>query len=244
MMRRPPLRPATSGHASLALHARVAPDIFLGPMQLTTIPHDLLPEALATLASRLAPGSRAARVLSRIAATGDLIAAGVDMPAHRQAAIDLARAFGIGVIDEAPQDAFSYDGHAIRTRSEAYVLIHEVAHWLVAPPERRRLIDFGLGAGPESGRAEEADRAIAVDRESQIREEALASLLGILWEVELAQPALLAFLEQNWLEGWDRAACAENLAENVEALFAAGLIDADGRPIPPESFTAASRAAA
>ena len=185
-----------------------------------------------------------AQVLARIAATRDLIALGVDTPGHRAAAVDLARAFGIGVIDEAPQDAFSYDGHAIRTRSEAYVLIHEVAHWLVAPPERRSLIDFGLGAGPESGRVEEANHAIAVGKEEQIREEALASLLGILWEVELAQPAILAFLEQNWLEGWERPSCAQNLTDNVDALFRAGLITADGRPIPPESCVSGARAAA
>lgn len=213
-------------------------------MQLTTIPDHVLPDALAAVASHLAPESRTAKVLARIAATRDLIALGVDTPSHRDAAVDLARAFGIGVIDEEPQAAFSYDGHAIRTRSEAYVLIHEVAHWLVAPPARRSLIDFGLGAGPESGRVEEANSAIAVGKEEQIREEALASLLGILWEVELGQPAILAFLEQNWLEGWERPSCAENLADNVEALFQVGLISADGRPIPPESCVDRARAAA
>lgn len=213
-------------------------------MQLTTIPDPILPDALANVASHLSPESRTAQVLARIAATRDLIAHGVDTPAHRAAAVDLARAFGIGVIDEAPQEAFSYDGAAIRTRSEAYVLIHEVAHWLVAPPARRSLIDFGLGAGPESGRVDEANSAIAVGKEEQIREEALASLLGILWEVELGQPAILAFLEQNWLEGWERPACAENLTDNVEALFQAGLIDAVGRPFPPESCVDRARAAA
>ncbi|MFY8093631.1 MAG: elongation factor P hydroxylase [Niveispirillum sp.] len=213
-------------------------------MQLTTIPDSILPQALANVASHLSPESRTAKVLARIAATRDLIALGVDTPTHRAAAVELARAFGIGVIDEEPQAAFSYDGSAIRTRSEAYVLIHEVAHWLVAPPERRGLIDFGLGAGPESGRVAEANRAIAVGKEAQIREEALASLLGILWEVELGQPAILAFLEQNWLEGWERPACAENLTDNVEALFQAGLITADGRPISPESCVNCVRAAA
>lgn len=213
-------------------------------MQLTTIPDHILPDALATVASHLAPESRTAQVLARIAATRDLIALGVDTPAHRAAGVTLARRFGIGVIDEEPQAAFSYDGHAVRTRSEAYVLIHEVAHWLVAPPERRGLIDFGLGAGPESGRIEEANRALAVGQDDQIREEALASLLGILWEVELGQPAILAFLEQNWLEGWERPACAQNLTDNVEALFQAGLISADGRPIPPESCVDRACAAA
>ncbi|AUN30222.1 elongation factor P hydroxylase [Niveispirillum cyanobacteriorum] len=213
-------------------------------MQLTTIPDHILPDALATVASHLAPESRTAQVFARIAATRDLVALGVDTPAHRAAGVNLARRFGIGVIDEEPQAAFSYDGHSIRTRSEAYVLIHEVAHWLVAPPERRGLIDFGLGAGPESGRVDEANRALAVGQDDQIREEALASLLGILWEVELGQPAILAFLEQNWLEGWERPACAENLTDNVEALFQAGLINADGRPIPPESCVDRACAAA
>lgn len=213
-------------------------------MQLTAIPDEILPDALSTMRAYLPAGGRAMQLFDRIAATRDLIPHGVDTPEHRAAAIDLARAFGIGVIDEEPQAAFSYDGHAIRTRSEAYVLIHEVAHWLVAPPERRCLIDFGLGAGPESGRVADANAATVVDQATQIQEEALASLLGILWEVELGQPAILAFLEQNWLEGWQRQACADNLVAHVEQLFAGGWIDADGRPKMPESCVKALRVAA
>ena len=37
-------------------------------------------------------------------------------------------------------------------------------------------------------------------------DEAAASLLGILWEARLGQPALASFLDQNWLEGLDRSA--------------------------------------
>lgn len=205
-------------------------------MQLTTIPDDQLPHAIASVRAHLPPDSMALAVFERIAATLDLVPLGVDTPAHRQAGIELARRFGIGTIDEAPQDAWSYDGHSIRTRSEAYVLIHEVGHWLVAPPERRTLLDFGLGAGPESGRIAEADAQLCVDKDTQIEEEALASLIGILWEVELGQPAILAFLEQNWLEGWERPACAANLVQNLDLLYQRGLIDAAGHPIPPESF--------
>ena len=41
-------------------------------------------------------------------------------------------------------------------------MIHEIAHWQLCAPERRPLYDFGLGAGPESGRVEEADRVMAL----------------------------------------------------------------------------------
>ncbi|WP_114394665.1 elongation factor P hydroxylase [Oleisolibacter albus] len=213
-------------------------------MQLTQIPDEALPAAIETVRAKLVPGSMARRVFDRIAATRDLIPLGVDTPAHRQAGIELAHRFGIGTVDEEPQDAWSYDGTNIRTRSEAYVLIHEVGHWLVAAPARRGMLDFGLGAGPESGRKAEADAQLCVDKEEQIEEEALASLIGILWEVELGQPAILAYLEQNWMEGWDRPACAENLEANLALLLQRGLIDADGRPVPPESYLRNHSAAA
>ncbi|HYE50213.1 MAG TPA: hypothetical protein VEB20_11530 [Azospirillaceae bacterium] len=211
-------------------------------MILTEIPLEQVPDALAAVRARL-PAGMARAVLDRLAATLELVPLGVDLPEHRAAGVELAQRFGIGTVDEEPAAAFSWDGRAIRTRSEAYVLIHEVAHWLVCPPERRHLYDFGLGAGPESGRVAEADAHLAADLDTRIEEEALASLLGILWEVELGQPAIMAFLEQNWLEGWDRPACAENLARNLELLHARGLIRADGRPVAPETFTV-KRAAA
>jgi len=42
-----------------------------------------------------------------------------------------------------------------------------------------------------------------LDREA---DETAASLLGILWEAALGQPALASFLDQNWLEGLGRSA--------------------------------------
>ena len=62
-------------------------------------------------------------------------------------------------------------------------------------------IDFGLGAGPETGLRAEADASQDRARRRRDVEEALSSLLGILWEAELGHPAILAFVEQNWLEG-------------------------------------------
>lgn len=204
-------------------------------MILTPIPPDRLPEVLDRFAAHLAGHPFALKVFRRIAAT--LPDPGQDVTAHWPAqvrdAVALAHSLGIATLDEEPARAFSWDGRCIRTRSEPSVVVHEIAHWLVCPPERRGLYDFGLGAGPETGRRAEADAVACVDDETRQTEEALASLLGILWEVELGQPALLAFLEQNWLEGYDRPASVEVFVRLLDRLRAEGFLDAEGRPVRP-----------
>lgn len=181
--------------------------------------------------SRLEPDGVPVRALERISDTLVQFDAAYDTPEHRAAALALAVRFDIPLRDESPSSAYSWDGTAIRTRSEAYVLIHEVAHWQIAPPARRRIVDFGLGAGPETGRTEEADRAQCVSDAVKEHEELLASLLGILWEASLGQPAIHAFIEQNWLEAWDRPAAAAQFASTVNELHARGLIDSEGSPL-------------
>ena len=199
-------------------------------MNLTPIEPDRLPAVLARFAGHLAGAGLAARAFAAIAATAAFGAADCDRPEHRAAAAALARAFGIPAIDEAPAAAFSWDGRAIRIRSEASVLVHEVAHWQIAPPARRTLPDFGLGAGPETGRVAEADAACCVSQEAREHEELLASLLGILWEAALGQPAIHAFIEQNWLEAWERPAAGEQFRRVLADLAARGLIGEDGLP--------------
>jgi hypothetical protein len=109
------------------------------------------------------------------------------------------------------------------------VILHEVAHFVLAPPERRRIVDFGLGPGPDTRERAAAEGAAVVPPLAREEEEALASLLGILWEAELGQPALASFLDQNWLEGLDRSAAAHFTA-TLAALLRRGLLDAAGRP--------------
>ena len=125
-------------------------------MQLTALATDELPRALEIFARGL-NDPWAGGVFARIAATRDLIAAGEDLPEHRRRAVELAHAFGIATVDEAPARSFSWDGKAIRVDSEASVIVHEVAHWILCPVSRRGLPDFGLGAGPETGRRDAAD---------------------------------------------------------------------------------------
>jgi len=101
---------------------------------------------------------------------------------------------------------FNWDGEALDGDTEAYVILHEVAHFVLAPPERRRLVDFGLGPGPDTRDRAAAEAAAVLPLDRREADEAAASLLGILWEAALGQPALASFLDQNWLEGLDRSA--------------------------------------
>src|SRR4029077_14477073 len=73
---------------------------------------------------------------------------------------------------------------------------------------RRRLPDFGLGPGPDTHDRAGAELAAALPVLDREADEADASLLGILWEAGLGQPALASFLDQNWLEGLERSAAA------------------------------------
>lgn len=87
----------------------------------------------------------------------------------------------------------------------------------------------GCGAGNRAQGEADADRCL--DEAALAAEEAEASLLGILWEAELEQPAIHAFVEQNWLEGWSRPSTADYFSAVVERLHAQGAIDGDARPV-------------
>jgi hypothetical protein len=203
-------------------------------MILTPIALPDLPAALARFDAALDAEPVAQAVFRRIADTlavapDDSLALSQD-PAHHAEAVALALSFGMGIVDASPTTGFTWDGHALRVRMEPSVIIHDVAHLQVCAPERRTVPDFGLGAGPETGLRAEADAAMGVFGVAREMEEALTSLLGILWEVELGQPALCAFLEQNWLEGGASPANLAHFLKILGHLHTHGLVDDDGRP--------------
>jgi hypothetical protein len=176
-------------------------------MILTPIPRERLGETLGRFAAGLLEaGARSA--FAAIRATSPDRAAGAEAEHHRQEALRLARAFGIAIYPEGTRCAFNWDGAALDGATEAYVILHEIAHFVLAPPEWRALVDFGLGPGPDTRDREAAERAVAMTPALRDADEAAASLLGILWETALGQPALASFLDQNWLEGLDRSAAA------------------------------------
>lgn len=201
-------------------------------MILTPIDHTILSGLRAAFDQALAVDPLARAVFRRVTALvpdGDLLTLSTD-PGHHAQAVELCRRFGFGIIDAAPQDYFTWDGSSVAIRLEPSVLIHEVAHYQLASPERRTVIDFGLGAGPESGRKAEGDAVQSLFLPERDVEEGLCSLLGILWEAELGQPAVLAFLEQNWLEGGTSLHNIAHFRKIVRWLREMELIDDSGAP--------------
>jgi hypothetical protein len=180
-------------------------------MILTPIPPAALPEALNRFAAQL-DDAAAAKAFARIRATSAERAVGAVAELHRREALEVARRYRMRVHPHGAKPGFNWDGNALDGNTEAYVILHEVAHFVLAPPQRRCLPDFGLGPGPDTSEHAAADRACATSLIERDEDEAAASLLGILWEAALGQPALASFLDQNWLEGLERSAAAHFIA--------------------------------
>jgi hypothetical protein len=176
-------------------------------MILTPIPREHLPGTLDRFTAGLTE-RYARKVFQRIRATSPDRAAGAEAERHRLAALDFARSFGMAIYPEGIPCRFNWDGTALNGATEAYVILHEVAHFVLAPPERRGLAEFGLGPGPDTLDRDPAEHAAILSPLEREQDEAAASLLGIIWEAAFGQPALASFLDQNWLEGLDRSAPA------------------------------------
>ena len=199
-------------------------------MILTAIPREQFDEVLERFMAKLEdPVSRA--VFRRIRATSADRAVGAAAERHRRAALALARSLGMAVYPEGVECAFNWDGRALDGATEAYVILHEAAHFVLAPAERRRLVDFGLGPGPDTRDRDAAVRAAVLILLAREEDEAAASLLGIVWEAKLDQPALASFLDQNWLEGLERSAHS-HFAAVLTTLQRRGLLD----PTWPDVF--------
>jgi hypothetical protein len=198
-------------------------------MILTDIAPADMPAVIEQFAAFLDTPSRA--VFRRIADPAQAARAADEVAArHHAAACALAADFGMELLPGSPALDFAWNGHRLRQATEAYVLLHEIAHFQLAPPARRQLIDFGLGAGPETGDRAAAEGAAVLFGLAREAEEAMASLLGVLWEVELGQPGFASFLDQNWLEGAERPGAAAHFRAILAALAQRQLIDGKGRP--------------
>src|SRR5215470_1461672 len=192
-------------------------------MILTPIPREQLAGTLDRFMAGLSD-RHSQSVLERIRATSPDRAAGTEAERHRFAALSFAGGFGMAIHPEGIPCRFNWDGAALNGATEAYVILHEVAHFALAPPERRGLVEFGLGPGPDTLDRDTAERAAVMSPLARDEDEAAASLLGIVWEAELGQPALASFLDQNWLEGLGRSAHT-HFAAVLDTLRRRGLLE-------------------
>ena len=176
-------------------------------MILTPIPREHLGPALDRFMAGLRdPFSRSE--FHRIRASSPDRAVGAEAERHRHEALSLARTFNMAVYPPHTLCRHNWDGVALNGTTEAYVILHEIAHFTLAPPARRVLPDFGIGPGPDTTDRAAAERAAILSPLAREEDEAAASLLGIVWEAKLGHPALASFLDQNWLEGVERSAAS------------------------------------
>lgn len=186
-------------------------------MILTPIPPDRIDAALDRFAAGLT-STAARKAFARIRGTSPHRAEGHAAERHRKEAVAWARECGVPVHPDGTASDFNWDGAALDPGTEAYVILHEVAHFLLAPPARRTLPDFGLGPGPDTRNRDAAQLAQTLTLAESETDEAAASLIGILWEAELGHPALASFLDQNWLEGLERGVATQHFENIVSKL--------------------------
>ncbi len=140
---------------------------------------------------------------------------------HWRRAINLANKIGIEKITRVYNTPdVQWDGETVFADS-AYNLIHEIAHFQIAAPDRRNTPNYGLGPGPN-------DRGVGCETTAStpVDEEVLASLLGIMWEVRLG----FAFAKSLELHGWGRFG-HDDLPSRTRELEDLGLV-VNGEPQP------------
>lgn len=202
-------------------------------MILTPIPPAQLDAALDRFAAGLTSDA-AKSAFALIRATSPDRAEGEAAERHRREAVAWARQCGVPVHPDGTVCDFNWDGAALDPGTEAYVILHEIAHFLLAPPERRTLPDFGLGPGPDTRNRAAAALAQTLALAESEADEAAASLIGILWEAELGHPALASFLDQNWLEGLERGLAAEHFDRVLDSVLELEVIPGSRRCRAPK----------
>ena len=92
---------------------------------------------------------------------------------------------------------------------------HELAHWLVATPEQRKMREFGLGCAPDftlditSSLKMNSTEAVVIEEHASFLGLAMLRSLGMPYEAELED------------QGWEESEFQERLDE---------MVDADGNP--------------
>lgn len=139
-----------------------------------------------------------------------------------EATVEIARRLGVKLVDQSPsQHGCNWSGKVLAGHQNSQNIIHDLAHWMVAPPSRRRVCEFGLGSSPDVFSKDAVD---LVSTKFGQREEEHASLLGIIIERDLGH---------NWRYTWryhSWKAHDKLVHKRIAWLIRNGLITTDLKP--------------
>ena len=117
----------------------------------------------------------------------------------------LARKWGTRIYKRSCAGSFSYNGKTIALYSDhnkskqrsTSDIIHDIAHFVVATPKRRKLPEFGLGTSPDNY-TRLTFPADGMNYSMAQTEEELASVLGIYWEREIGLDWRQTYENHSW----------------------------------------------
>lgn len=147
---------------------------------------------------------------------------------------EVVSALGIPYVEGKDPNQFVWNGYQLQIDNldTPSNILHECAHYQVAPTLFRRQVEYGLGKAPNSLRFFEVTR---LHTRAAPDDELLASLLGILWEKHLGYDHVNTLFAHNWVRNtfnptWEEYAKHNSTETALETLYELGLISARGVP--------------
>lgn len=118
---------------------------------------------------------------------------------------ELLASFGFTYTTTTYRTPKQWDGENMILRAESFEgLCHELAHFQVSSPARRKLVGFGLGSEPEA----RSHVVTPLHYKIALREEGRASLLGIYWVHHLGADWEDNLFDHNW--------CRESFTKGID----------------------------
>ena len=115
----------------------------------------------------------------------------------KKAVAKLAETLAIPLRVSTKQNRYNWDGKTLFGKSISNT-VHDIAHWMVASPARRKIPEFGLGPSPDR---ESSHAPRYLNQKSSRLEEMRASLLGILLEKQIGSTWKKTWNTHNWAPG-------------------------------------------
>lgn len=150
------------------------------------------------------------------------------------AAREIVTALGIPYAEGEDLNQFVWNGYQLQIDNldTPSNILHECAHYQVAPTLFRNQVEYGLGKAPNSNRFFEVTRRHI---KAAPDDETLASLLGILWEKHLGYDHIDTLFVHNWVKSmvyptWVEYAKHNSTEVVIATLYELGLISARGIP--------------